>query len=312
MSTDGAASKDINNPFLRLKSRYLVFATALAVNLVVTLPFLAISEAGFLPNGVDPAVTTMLDMGVRGAIAAIILWVISSEGVVLKHLFGAKLPRLSILYGACLVFSLLIFSLGSFSIFFYLASSAFPDYATQILENASVLEDATSQFPYVYRGLMLLLVVVLAPVVEEFIFRGVLLQRWAMKWGLRKALVASSVLFGLLHPNNPVGLTLFGLAMGLLYVRSRSLWVPIVCHGLNNLAAVGISRLGKVTGSENVPVTVEEMQTGWKIGLLLVIISVPFLWRFVRQSWPRRQTSIPYLINFGKVEDAKSASDNIL
>ncbi len=293
------------NPFLRLKSRYLVFATTLAVNLLVLLPFWTIERAGLLPGGIDPIVLTGLDMVSRGAIAAAILWILRDEGVKLKALFGrgllrSKLPRFSLLYGFFLLLSLLIFSLGSASIFFYLVSLAFPDYAGLILENASVVEEIESRFPALYDGLVWLLVIGIAPVVEELIFRGVLLQRWATKWGMRRALVASSVLFGLLHTNNPVGLALFGLVMGLLYVRSRSLWVPIVCHGLNNLAAVGIVTLNHATASDQVAVTVADMQAGWQVGLLMVLVSIPFLWRFVRQSWPRAAATIPYMINLGK------------
>ena len=308
MSRDAIASSTAENPFLRLKSRYLVFATFLGVNLVVVLPFLVVSEAGLLPDAIDPAAVMALDIFIRCAFALIILWVLRGEGVELRPLFGAKRSRFSVVYGLCLVLSLLIFSMGSFSIFFYLVSLAFPNYATQILENASVLESVDSQFPQLYNGLMLLLVILVAPVVEEFIFRGVLLQRWATKWGLRKGLLATSVLFGLMHINNPVGLTLFGLAMGLLYVKTRSLWVPIVCHGLNNLAAVGLAGLDSVTGRDEVAASVEDLQAGWKVGLLLVLVSVPFLWRFVRRSWPGQGAAIPYLINLGKVEEVDLSS----
>ena len=293
------------NPFLRLESRYVVFATFLAVNLLILLPFWTIEQAGLLPDVIDPIVVTILDIISRGAIATVVLWVIRSEGVKLRPLFGrgllrSKLPRFSTAYGLFLVLSLLVFSLGSGSIFLYLMSLAFPNYAVLILENVSVLENVESQFPALYDGLIGLLVIGIAPVVEELIFRGVLLQRWATKWGMRRALVTSSVLFGLLHTNNPVGLTLFGLVMGLLYVRSRSLWVPIVCHGLNNLAAAGIVALNKATASDEVAVTVADMEASWQIGLLLILASVPFLWQFVRRSWPKAEVAIPYMINAGE------------
>lgn len=306
---------EIKNPFLRLKSRYLVFATALGVNSLVALPLFVVGEAGWLPDALDPAIVTALEIGMRGAIAAIILWIVREEGLVLRHLFGPLVgrwrPRFSIFYGLILVLSLLVFSLGSFSLFFAIAAIALPEYAAQILQSASVLEGTQGQFPYLSNALMLTLVLAIAPVVEELIFRGILLQRWATKWGLGRALLASSILFGLLHPNNPVGLTLFGLAMGLLYIQTRSLWVPIVFHALNNLAAVGLAGLSNLTGGNEVSVTVADVQAGWKVGLVLVLISAPFLWRFVRRSWPQPAAAIPYLINFGKVENGKSVADAI-
>lgn len=296
------------NPFVRLKSRYLVFATSLGVNLLILLPFWTVELAGLLPEMLDPVVVTVLDIISRCAISGVVLWVLHSEGLKLKHLFGrgvfsSKLPRFSMIYGFFLVFSLLIFSLGSASVFFYLVSLAVPDYVGLLLENASVLENIESQVPWLYDGLIFLLVVAIAPVVEELIFRGVLLQRWATKWGMRRALLASSVLFGLLHLNNPVGLTLFGLVMGLLYVRTRSLWVPILCHGLNNLAAVGIALVSGAISSDEVAVTVEDVQANWWVGLLLMLVATPSIFRFVRRSWPKAETMIPYAVNSGPDTD---------
>ena len=305
------------NPFVRIKSRYLVFATSLAVNLLILLPLWTFELAGWLPKMLDPVVVTVLDIASRCAISGAILWMLRSEGLKLSYLFGRGLfgrglsgqglsgrrlsssnpLRFSLGYGLLLVLSLLVFSLGSASVFFYLLSLALPDYAGFILENTSVLEDIESQIPWLYDGLILLLVLAIAPVVEELIFRGVLLQRWATKWGMPKALAASSVLFGLLHLNNPVGLTLFGLVMGLLYVRTRSLWVPIVCHALNNLAAVGIAFLSGMVASDEVAVTLEDVQADWWVGLVLMLVAMPFLFRFVRQSWPKLGAAIPYVAN---------------
>ena len=136
-------------------------------------------------------------------------------------------------------------------------------------------------------------------------FRGILLQRWAMKWGLRWGVVASSLLFGLLHFNNPVGLTLFGLVMGLLYVRTRSLWVPVLCHCLNNLAALGIDWLSKTTTPVDNPVTVESIQQSWWVGLVLILVALPLLGQFFRRSWPQPLDEIPYLLNGPRLKEKK-------
>ncbi|MGB3292043.1 MAG: CPBP family intramembrane glutamic endopeptidase, partial [Phormidesmis sp.] len=195
-----------------------------------------------------------------------------------------------------LVFGLLIFSLGSFSVVFYLLSLGFPDYAARILETNLLLGNGNSRYPQLYDGLMLFLLLVYAPLVEELIFRGILLQRWGAKWGLRWGLGASSLMFGLLHFNNPLGLTLFGLVMGLLYIRTRSLWMPIMCHALNNLAAVGIDGMSRLTGGTEA-YTIEDVQAAWWGGLILMGMSAPFLLRFVWLNWPSAKDKIPYLLN---------------
>lgn len=82
---------------------------------------------------------------------------------------------------------------------------------------------------------------ILAPIAEEFYFRG-LLQGWLrQRMGGFGAVLISSLLFGLAHFDSPgVAMSAFimGLAMGYVYDRTRSLWVPIGMHVLTNTTAV--------------------------------------------------------------------------
>ncbi|GIL83128.1 hypothetical protein Vretifemale_11937 [Volvox reticuliferus] len=83
---------------------------------------------------------------------------------------------------------------------------------------------------------------VLAPVLEETVFRGFLLTsltRFMPTWA---AVVASSVSFGLAHLSTrdlPV-LSALGLLLGWSYVRSRNLLTPIVIHGAWNSAVLSL------------------------------------------------------------------------
>jgi membrane protease YdiL (CAAX protease family) len=86
-------------------------------------------------------------------------------------------------------------------------------------------------------ALTVLIAVVIAPPLEELLFRGILFQRWAYKWGLPRAAVLSSACFGVLHAD-PVGKFIFGMVMVWLYVRTDSLVVPAVAHALHNAVFV--------------------------------------------------------------------------
>lgn len=90
-----------------------------------------------------------------------------------------------------------------------------------------------------------MLVVCVAPVVEELVFRGVLLSGLASRMGAGWAIIASAVIFGCAHLPDfgfawyPVpALVLLGLALGWLRVRTRSLWPPITLHATNNFVAM--------------------------------------------------------------------------
>ena len=73
----------------------------------------------------------------------------------------------------------------------------------------------------------LVFVVGVAPVVEEFVFRGLLLTRWSHKWGISRGILASSLLFGLAH-GNLLGMVFFAIVMSILYIETRSLVVPML------------------------------------------------------------------------------------
>ena len=238
----------------------------------------------------------VLHISVLSVMAIAIVGLGQRKGLKVRYLFGQQRPKFSIPYALVLVLSLLLFSLGISSLFFYLLSLGFPDYVNQLLESSTLLANNSSAYPQLYEALMLFLLLVYAPVVEELVFRGILLQRWAVKWGVRSGVIASSVLFGVLHYNNPIGLTLFGLVMGLLYVRTNSLWVPIACHSLNNLAAVGIDWLSQRAAGGQIS-TVSDIQELWWMSLILVMVSLPCWGWFVWRSWPQPADKIPYMVN---------------
>ncbi|MEL6813416.1 MAG: type II CAAX endopeptidase family protein [Cyanobacteria bacterium J06598_3] len=288
-----------------LQSRYIVLGTYLIASVVLGVVYATFTELSVVPTLKNDTISTpILSIAIWTVLTAVILLVGRLQGLKLRPLFGMggqSLRPVSYAYGALLVASLLIFSLGSFSVVFYFLALSFPDYAANMLKDTLMLGGGNSNYPQLYDALMLFLLVLYAPFVEELVFRGILLQRWGTKWGLRWGLVGSSLLFGLLHENNPLGLTLFGFAMGLLYVRTRRLWVPIVCHSLNNVAAVTIDAASKVGGNEQT-YTVADVQDSLGIGVVMMLMSAPFLAHFVWRSWPRRGDEIPYVINLGAGE----------
>ncbi len=93
-------------------------------------------------------------------------------------------------------------------------------------------------------GLLILAFVVIAPITEEIIFRGLIFGFIKDKFGLIAALLISSAIFGLLHPGHHLSTFVMGLAFALLYYRTKSIAVPIVLHMVwNALATYGLLSL---------------------------------------------------------------------
>jgi membrane protease YdiL (CAAX protease family) len=98
-----------------------------------------------------------------------------------------------------------------------------------------LVTDAKSLWTTVYLGMF---AVVIAPVAEEFIFRGMLFP-FVKGLGFPKlAWFGVSFLFALIHLNAPTFVPLFALALALtwLYEKTDNLLVPITAHALFNAA----------------------------------------------------------------------------
>lgn len=86
----------------------------------------------------------------------------------------------------------------------------------------------------------LLVTVIVAPILEEIFFRGILLRDISISWGPRWGIVISSLIFSSFHFNiiQAVPAFLMGLVMGYIYIQTRrSLPNVIILHIINNLMA---------------------------------------------------------------------------
>jgi membrane protease YdiL (CAAX protease family) len=91
-------------------------------------------------------------------------------------------------------------------------------------------------------------VVILVPITEEFLFRG-LLQNWLKRkfHYAPAAVIISSLVFALFHYSSSQGVTniellsslfLLSCVIGFIYERQRSLWAPIGLHSFFNLMSL--------------------------------------------------------------------------
>jgi membrane protease YdiL (CAAX protease family) len=79
--------------------------------------------------------------------------------------------------------------------------------------------------------------VLIAPLAEELMFRGYLLNVWLARIGMWRAIIFSTLLFGLLHWQNTLFAIPLGFVFALVYLRYDSLWPGIFLHALYNLLA---------------------------------------------------------------------------
>lgn len=81
--------------------------------------------------------------------------------------------------------------------------------------------------------------IILAPIIEELLFRGVLFNRLKIRTGIVAAMIISSAIFAIGHEFG--GITsafLFGICMCIIYLKTDNILMTMSIHFLNNLVAV--------------------------------------------------------------------------
>ncbi len=91
-----------------------------------------------------------------------------------------------------------------------------------------------------FSDLFYIKILLLSPVIEELIFRGIILDGFLSRYSTRKAILLSSLFFSVLHfsPLQILYTFILGIFCGWYYSRTRNLLSCIIIHFLNNLIGI--------------------------------------------------------------------------
>lgn len=288
------------NPFEALRARTLIPWVVLGGVLLLATVYLVSLVTPLDPG--DPATGDVLRLlSIFGAVLAWIVWVCRRAGVSLRRLVG-RIPAGHNWWATLgLLVVTMAFSIGSGAIVNYGLAVAAPGVLEFLLESMP-------NPPLAYHVAMAVVAVVLGPAIEELLFRGVLLNRWAAKWSVARAVVATSVAFGILH-GNPVGVTVAGLVMAVLYLRTGTLLVPIAFHAANNLVARILGFMMGPPEPVDVAAEIQEIRDAALWGIAIVAVTLPVLVWYLRRHWPSRGARIPYLTDYWAT-DSRGIAEN--
>lgn len=193
-----------------------------------------------------------------------------------------------------LLFFNILFSAGVIFFLSYLIFHFFPGVVGWLMEQPPIV--LSKEWNVIL--ISFLVTVLCGPIVEEFIFRGVMFNRFTKRWGLKTGIFASSFFFGLVHgdPFMAVGAFVFGVTLCVLYVKSHII-VPIIIHILNNLFVFLIELAVLFFDTESSNVSTEQMieeseKYGLSVGLPLLLISGFFLFRYIKKNWPQIEKTV--------------------
>jgi uncharacterized protein len=220
------------------------FAGQLVIGLLLA-AMLSLFGADVVPSGPTTGAgaldesTALLALAVAsqlGGLAAVV-WLLRRRGHRFTELVGAHRP-LGRLVGLGLGVGLLTW-IGSTVVVAVLVAISGSDRAPEQALTGS-LSDGPLQLL-----LAIVAAVVLAPIAEELLFRGLLHRALRRRQRLPVATAISSLAFAVVHvdvalsqPLALVGLTIVGAALAVAYERTGSLVVPVVMHAVYNGVAI--------------------------------------------------------------------------
>ncbi len=282
-----------DNPFetrRELRGRRLVIGGILAfiATIITVLIFFKYSRDSPLPKA-------LIGLFLYGFFFLFNFGALSGAGLSYNRLFGTFPTWRTLGRYALWVVPLVISAIASIYVLYLPLSYVFPGFVKSwYLESSPVMIWQRGDNYILANAVNYLTIVLIAPVMEEFFVRGLLLTRWTAKWDVTQAILTSSIVFGLLH-TNIIGGFCFACVMAIFYIRTKSLFIPISLHILNNLSAW---IMGYITMDLDTPAsyeTISEFQESWWIGLIALLISVPCVILFWRRYVLKTNWRVPYL-----------------
>lgn len=139
-----------------------------------------------------------------------------------------------------------------------------------------------------------LLAIGVAPILEEFFFRGLIQQPLEARWGAAPAIAFSATLFAAVHLLPwvlPLHLFL-GLVFGWAVYATGSIWVGVILHAANNIAAVaGMRAMAEQPGIPTIWETGPEV--GWWAAVAVLLVSGVAAYWIGRGLWRAGRGALP-------------------
>lgn len=145
--------------------------------------------------------------------------------------------------------------------------------AQDILYNGSIIINSIS-------------IVVIAPILEEIIYRKVIFKRLYKKTNVVIGIILSSVIFGLGHASDSIVFAiLFGVILCILYEKYNNILIPISLHFVNNVMSTILLLISDSRGSSEIIILVQQDSYGFLIiGTIASIIGFYFYIRYIYKN----------------------------
>jgi hypothetical protein len=300
------------NPFYLIKVRHILsWSFLLIIGILFQLEIIS-STSQLKLYSTEPLVSEIALTYVASLILALLWRQCKLAGIEIKHLIGKVPDRYQWLPLVGLAIAHLFFSRGAFCIFYYPLSFIVPSFVEQILidnqKMSIVSEGSTTFFPIAYYLIVAINICVIDPIVSAVIFMAIILHRWGAKWGNIPAIIAVCMLLVAFDYPNFISLILGILISAILYAKTRSLVVVIIFIALTDSSSKIWDLLGTVLGGNQAGSTLDVFRSQVQLGVLLFVVSAPWVIGFIYKNWSVLKGPLPYFANAAEAEKIKADS----
>lgn len=267
--------------FEHIKVRYLflwsmVYLIIMVSSYMVITPLIPVAE-------VDVAVSILFYV----FISLWIIWNFNRVPLDYSKFFGHLPLNFNWPYLIIITFGVIILSLGLGELSRYFLFIIDPNILNELPYTGIFYSSSDTPLAPFLNYIEFFAAVIIAPIVEEIVFRGVILHRFTIKWGVKWAILVSSIIFAFLH-TDIIGAFIFGVVMCILYIKTASILVPVVAHIINNLLAYGLEIM--------MPFSPWNMLASHSLemAVLFLTISGIIIMYFLIKNWPQRYWRPPY------------------
>ena len=126
-----------------------------------------------------------------------------------------------------------------------------------LMGDSPLVSDVLDQFSQAFQVtssldiiIMIIGVVILAPICEELIFRGIVFEKFTTIYSIKTAIILNGILFGIYHMNLLQGINTFfmGMVLAYVYYYRRNITDAILIHMVNNSIAILIELNENLSG----------------------------------------------------------------
>ena len=274
------------NPFRNLKTRWMIAWAAFSFAMTIVVVVLGSLYLDADPS--DPTVRLIAVNLLYGSMFGWVIWQFRRKGIDIGQLVGRLPPRYSWFPVIGLLLAGFAFSTGALEVVGSLISVAVPEF----LQSNTIMSDSPeSNARHFIVGIAT--AAILVPLWEEVFIRGVLINRWGIKWGIRNAIIASAALFGITHGYDFFGAFMFGMVAAVLYIRTRTLLAPIALHAAHNTLVALVNFVSLAAGVPHAGSMAGDIES-LVFGLALVTPTLPILVWYISKNWPSRDEPFPY------------------